>query len=152
MLERPREGCVFCEIIGGTRSGLVIAKTDRSIAFMSLEGHPLVTPLHHVDDSNIDTCLFDMIDAYALANRLIPAVRKIYGVSAVNLLENRGRDAGQEISHFHIHIIPRRKADKALSLKVNIKKEDERIKIADLLKSELESIHNPLPPHPSNLI
>lgn len=39
--------------------------------------------------------------------RVCRAVMRATGASAYNLLQNNGRDAGQEVMHVHVHIIPR---------------------------------------------
>jgi len=136
--ERERK-CIFCSIIEGGKPRNFITETDKSIAIVSLEGTPLVLPKRHVNELNISECIEDMIDVYRLANRLVPVVKELYQVTSVNLLENRGADAGQEIDHFHMHILPRRKKDKLMILRVSRMTDEEREKIAlsfrDLLLS-----------------
>lgn len=39
--------------------------------------------------------------------RICRAVLKATGATAYNLLQNNGREAGQEVMHVHVHIIPR---------------------------------------------
>lgn len=39
--------------------------------------------------------------------RICRAVLKATGAGAYNLLQNNGREAGQEVMHVHVHIIPR---------------------------------------------
>jgi histidine triad (HIT) family protein len=39
--------------------------------------------------------------------RIVRAVQKVTGVSACNILQNNGAEAGQEVMHVHVHVIPR---------------------------------------------
>ncbi len=119
MIEQFRN-CDFCEIVENRAESFVITRTDKSIAIISLEGHPLVFPLRHVNETNINENLTEMIASYTLANQLIPAVKRAYAAVAINLLENRGECAGQRMDHFHIHILPRESGDKLLTVKRQI--------------------------------
>ena len=43
--------------------------------------------------------------------RLNPVCRKVAGGEAMNLIGSGGAAAGQDVYHFHIHLIPRRAGD-----------------------------------------
>lgn len=83
---------------------------DHTLAFLSIgpihKGHTLVIPKEHFEN------IFD-IDAesvaalYRSARKVAPAVRDATGADGVNIHNNNGAAAGQEVFHYHVHIIPR---------------------------------------------
>ena len=102
--------CVFCR-----RESLdIIAENDLALAFYDAcpvsKGHMLVIPKRHVET------YFDASpEEHEAIRGLIFEVKKIledkYSPDAYNIGANVGRDAGQTVFHFHIHIIPRYKGD-----------------------------------------
>jgi histidine triad (HIT) family protein len=103
------ERCVFCRIIAGEEMVSIVYEDDRAVAFMDIQpaspGHVLVVSRgHHTD-------LFDTPDDIAahclqVAKRLAPGIRQATGASAVNLFSPNGRAGGQDVLHFHLHLIP----------------------------------------------
>ncbi|SFC71372.1 histidine triad (HIT) family protein [Halobiforma haloterrestris] len=111
--------CPFCDIVDGDGDGdtLVLEETDETIAFVPLdpvsEGHLLVVPKTHYES------LFD-IPAETLAEVTTHArsiVRRLRDADfdGANLLHASGEAAQQSVSHFHLHVAPRR-ADDGLDL------------------------------------
>ena len=43
---------------------------------------------------------------FAVAQRILPGLRKATGCRAVNLFSANGADGGQDVFHFHLHLIP----------------------------------------------
>ena len=39
--------------------------------------------------------------------RIVRAIKKVTGATAVNILQNNGAEAGQAVDHVHFHIIPK---------------------------------------------
>lgn len=106
--------CIFCKIIKGEIKAKVILETTTSIAFLDAfpltKGHTLVIPKNHheklqnlSDDESRD--LFDLV------HKLISKIDTFTGASLIAI--HNGKDAGQEIPHVHVHIIPRSPADSA---------------------------------------
>jgi len=70
------------------------------------KGHVLVIPKKHFE--GVEDAPDEVLDkAWALASRIARYVRREAGAPGVNIVTNSGREAGQEIFHFHIHVIPR---------------------------------------------
>lgn len=101
--------CVFCRIIAGEETVSIVYEDDRALAFMDIQpaspGHVLVVSREH------HTNLFDTPDAIAahclrVARRLAPGIRQATGAGAVNLFSANGRAGGQDVLHFHLHLIP----------------------------------------------
>jgi histidine triad (HIT) family protein len=108
--------CTFCKIVDGTISARIICKNDNAIAFLDAFplsfGHTLIIPKRHyskVQDMNREysSAMFDLL-------RIVTAaVETAVGVNASTIAIHNGVEAGQEILHVHIHIIPRISRDGA---------------------------------------
>lgn len=107
--------CVFCKIVKGEISSYKVYEDDSTCVFMDcsedVDGHMLAVPKKHV--KNILDCDEEVLYS------LMKTVKKVSvhcvedcGYDGVNLLNASDESAGQSVPHFHIHIIPRRKADK----------------------------------------
>ena len=48
---------------------------------------------------------------YEVASKLIPAIEAASGAGDLNIVVNSGAAAGQDVMHYHIHLIPRRDGD-----------------------------------------
>ena len=103
-------GCTFCAIIGGKVPAEVVCEDEETLAFMDINptnpGHTLVTPKRHVPD----ICELDEETAAAVmkaAVRVARAIKRALQPDGMNLVQSNGRAGGQEIFHFHMHIIPR---------------------------------------------
>ena len=104
------ETCLFCKIINGSESALVIYKDDDVIAFfprvMNVRGHLIVAPILHSSDLfNIPNIVVEslMVKIKLLARHC----QKELGSVGVNLLHASGEGAQQSIPHFHFHLLPR---------------------------------------------
>ena len=107
--------CVFCEIAAGRSPASVVARDDRSIAFMDIRpvtpGHLLVIPNAHLP-SLADLPEDLAAHLFVLATRLAAAVRRSgLPCEGVDLFLADGEAAGQEVFHAHLHVIPRWSGD-----------------------------------------
>ena len=109
------EGCVFCSISAGNADASLVYQNVGVLALLSLDqptSHKvLVTPRQHVET------IFDLEDDQArdlfqVAVRLARAIRTASGCSGLSLIQSNGRAAGQDVPHFHLHLVPRFEADK----------------------------------------
>jgi len=103
------ESCIFCRIIGGEEMVSIVHEDDRAIAFLDIQpmtrGHTLVVSKDHY------ATLFDLPDdlaahCLALAKRIAPGLQRATGAGAINVFSANGRAGGQDILHFHLHLIP----------------------------------------------
>lgn len=101
--------CLFCRIISGEIGARKIYEDDEAVAFLDIspwqDGHTLVIPRRHV---------VDVLEDEWVLPELGPAIHAVshllkqkLGASAVNLVSNAGADAGQEVFHAHVHVVPR---------------------------------------------
>jgi histidine triad (HIT) family protein len=108
--EAPTRVCPFCEIVAGRRSQEIVYADNAVIGFLceppATWGHVLVVPRSHRSD--IWEIAPDEAAAAILAARLLATiVRDDLGAVGVNLRQNNGANAGQDVFHFHLHIVPR---------------------------------------------
>lgn len=108
------EHCVFCRIIAGEETVSIIHEDDRVVAFMDIQpyspGHALVVPReHHADFFDVPDGL--AADCLALARRLGEGIKEATGADALNIFSANGAAGGQDVAHFHLHLIPVRAGD-----------------------------------------
>ncbi len=108
--------CTFCKIVDGNISARIISQNDNAIAFLDAFplslGHTLIIPKRHyskVQDMNREYSSA----VFGLLRVVIAAVEKATGVKASTIAIHNGVEAGQDILHVHIHIIPRTSHDGA---------------------------------------
>lgn len=106
--------CVFCKIVSGSIKAKTVLETERSLAFLDAfplcVGHTLVIPKRHyekIQDMGAD----DNSDLFSLVHRVLSKVDSLDG--ATLLAVHNGKNAGQEVPHVHVHLIPRRSDDGA---------------------------------------
>ena len=108
------ESCIFCRIIGGEEMVSIVYEDNLAIAFLDVQpvsqGHTLVvTKEHHetlfdVPESLLTHCM-------AVAKRIAPGLRRAVGAQAINVFSANGSAGGQDVLHFHMHLIPIREGE-----------------------------------------
>lgn len=102
--------CIFCEILLGNLPSNIIVQDEKAIAFLDAfpltKGHTLVIPKMHFSKVQ------DMTEEYGsalirLMLRLVDPIEKAAHVSSSTIAIHNGKEAGQEVDHVHVHIIPR---------------------------------------------
>jgi histidine triad (HIT) family protein len=106
--------CIFCEIVHGAGEASICYEDQDAIAFMDIQpvnaGHVLVVPRAHYESLN-DAPPAIAMHLFEVALELAPIVRRMCGATGLNIVVNSGAAAGQNVFHYHVHIIPRREAD-----------------------------------------
>lgn len=106
--------CIFCKIINNEIPSMKIYENSNVLVILDVakdvNGHMLAIPKKHI--KNILDC-----DEETL-HQLISTVKLVSehcvnecGYDGINLLNANEESAGQSVSHFHIHIIPRKSND-----------------------------------------
>ena len=108
------EDCIFCKIASGEIQGLRIYENDETLAFMDIagdvDGHILVIPKKHC--KNILDCDAETLSAVANTVKMVSDnLTKNCGYDGDNILNDSDESAGQSVTHFHVHIIPRKRDD-----------------------------------------
>jgi|Deesub1362B_J571_1020462.scaffolds.fasta_scaffold00034_84 histidine triad (HIT) family protein len=110
-------GCVFCKIIAGEENCFKIYEDENAIAFLDknpmVEGHTLVVPKRHIErleKLSEEGAIF----VFRAIKKVIEILVTKLEAEGYNVVVNVGRVAGQEISHLHFHVFPRRSGDGGL--------------------------------------
>jgi histidine triad (HIT) family protein len=108
--------CVFCKIIAGQIPARVILQNEKAMALLDAfplaAGHTLVIPKsHYVKIQQMSQQ--DSVAVFELVWQLTDAVETASQVDASTVAIHNGKDAGQEVPHVHVHIVPRKASDGA---------------------------------------
>lgn len=110
------ENCVFCKIVGGKIPARVLVQNDRAMAlldaFQLAAGHTLVIPKSHYAKIQ-DMSERDAMAVFEITWKVAGAVESGSQAGASTIAIHNGSEAGQEIPHVHVHIVPRKSGDGA---------------------------------------
>ena len=102
--------CIFCKIANGDIPSNTIYEDDDFRVVLdtgpATKGHALILPKEHY--ANLLELPEDTSGkAMKLARRIAAIQVERLGADGLNVVQNNGAAAGQTVSHFHIHLIPR---------------------------------------------
>lgn len=108
------ESCLFCEIAAHRTAASVVYEDDAVMAFLDINplalGHMLlITKMHYETLLEVPKQAFSAL--FSAAQNIAAVQMKTLGAEGINWLQSSGTAAGQEIFHFHIHLIPRMSED-----------------------------------------
>lgn len=105
---------VFEKIIAREVPADILYEDNLVTAFLDIrphsKGHTLVVPkkrFENIFDADEKTLGHMM----SVAKKIAHALREVVDATAVNIIMNSGEDAGQEVFHAHLHVIPRHQKD-----------------------------------------
>ncbi len=131
--------CIFCKIISGEIKSKFLKETSSSVSFLDAfplaTGHVLVIPKNHHQKIQ-DMSNEENTDLFSLVHQMVSNVDKITGSTLVAI--HNGKDAGQEIPHVHVHLVPRSKDDSAGAIHSMFNSS------VNLSKSEMDELYNKL--------
>lgn len=143
------DNCIFCKIAQKKIDAKIIDENENAIAFLDAfpltAGHTLVITKNHY--AKLQDVEFDQINQlFSLANKILPSIEKGTGVQSTLIAIHNGKDAGQEIPHLHVHIVPRKLGDGGGSIHSMFDsshrlEESEMIRVFKKIKEQLESGH-----------
>ena len=103
--------CLFCDAIEGRRENGIVEETESTFTLVNPlqfeEGQLVVVPRRHAPT------LLDLADDEAASlmhafRRAARALIAAFGPDGLTLYQNNGVASGQEVPHFHMHVVPRR--------------------------------------------
>ena len=131
--------CIFCKIIAGSIPAKILKETSQSISFLDAfplaKGHVLVIPKNHHQKIQ-DMSQSENTDLFLLVHEMTSKVDSISGSTLVAV--HNGIDAGQEVPHVHVHLVPRTKNDSAGPIHSMFNSS------LNLSESEIDEIYNKL--------
>ena len=106
--------CSFCDLIHGAAEVSMCFEDADVVAFMDIQpvnsGHVLVVPREHYESLDDIPAKLAM-HLYEVATQLAPVVKQVANAEGMNIVVNSGVAAGQDVFHYHVHVIPRREGD-----------------------------------------
>lgn len=114
--------CIFCKIIGGEIPSHKVYEDENTVAFLDTnptsKGHTLVVPKKHVETIYQASEMSYMWKTLVKASQ---AVEEAFDPEGLNISQNNGEAAGQEVMHMHFHVTPRYTGDE---IEVNYNREE----------------------------
>ena len=131
--------CVFCKIVSGQIPTKKIKETSQSISFLDAfpltKGHVLIIPKQHHKKLQ-DMTAEENSDLFSLVHEVMSKVDTVTGSTLLAI--HNGEDAGQEIPHVHVHLVPRSNNDSAGPIHSMFKSS------LQFSESEIDEIYNQL--------
>ena len=115
------EDCIFCKIVRRESPASIVCEDASTLAFMDIQpmnpGHVLVIPKAHA--GFVEDLPPGAVGPILEAAREVSRALRTSGIrcEAVSFYLANGKDAGQEVFHVHLHLIPRWHGD-GLGLRV----------------------------------
>lgn len=115
--------CIFCKINNGEIPSYTVYEDEIVRVMLDISpvsnGHMLIIPKAHytnLEDISLDT-LTHIMD---VAKKMYSLLKEKLNVDGITLCQNN--DYGQEVKHYHLHLIPRYKSDN-IKMNSNLKKD-----------------------------
>lgn len=124
------DNCIFCKIVKGEIPSYTIYEDDEVKVFMDInpiaKGHLLIIPKkHYTNLFDIDDKTLRKIDE--VIKNLYPKLKEKLGAEGLTRMQNN--ELGQEVKHYHMHLIPRYKNDR------------QEPKVDDIAKSKVQETY-----------
>jgi histidine triad (HIT) family protein len=108
--------CIFCKIVAGSIPARIMIQNEKAMAMLDAfplaVGHTLIIPKSHytkIQDMGRD----DAMAMFEITWKIVSNVESGSEVNASTIAIHNGKEAGQEIPHVHVHIVPRKIGDGA---------------------------------------
>ena len=114
-----KDDCIFCKIVKGEIPSYKVYEDEDLLVILDRfprnEGECLVLTREHYEN------LFDLelslgAKIFDVSRRVALKIKEAYPIDGLNLLQNNGEPAGQQINHFHMHVMPRYDFDSVVFL------------------------------------
>ena len=95
-----------------------IAENETAWAFLTnipiTPGHTLISPKRVVETAEELTDK-EILDIFAIHSLVKGALRKTFNAEGFNFAWNEGKEYGQSVPHFHLHVVPRSPGDDGIT-------------------------------------
>lgn len=104
--------CVFCKIINGEIPSYTIYEDDIVKVLLDINpdtnGHTLIIPKKHYKNlEDIDIDILNHINS--IAKKMYKLLKEKLNCNGLTIIQNN--DYGQDIKHYHMHLVPRYTSD-----------------------------------------
>src|SRR5215472_2922478 len=102
--------CTFCDIVAGRMPSYRLLEDEHTLAFLDTRpastGHTLVVPTVHARD------IWEISEPWhghvaGMVHRVAALLKRGLGPEGVNVVHSTGWAAGQDVFHYHVHVVPR---------------------------------------------
>jgi histidine triad (HIT) family protein len=104
------ETCIFCKIVHKQTPVSEIYDDETILSFLDIRplnlGHTLVIPKAHYVDI-FDISQKELASVHNVAKLVSLAIKKATIADGISIIQQNGKAAGQDIFHFHVHVVPR---------------------------------------------
>jgi histidine triad (HIT) family protein len=132
------DDCVFCKIIEGEIPSHKVYEDENTVAFLDAnptsKGHTLVVPKKHVETIHEAS---EMSYMWKSLVKVGNAVKDAFDPEGLNISQNNGEVAGQEVMHMHFHVTPRYTGDE-IEVSYNRGELEDGEELAEEINSEIE--------------
>ena len=109
------EDCLFCKIINGEIPSFTIYEDKEVKVFLDIspvtDGHCMIVPKKHTE--NITTIDYDTLTHMDMISKeMFNVFKEKLGATGMTRIQNNGY--GQDIKHYHLHLVPRYDGDGVL--------------------------------------
>lgn len=112
------KNCEIFDINDSDISARIIAENTLAFAFLTrtpiVTGHTLICPKRPVSKSEMLT-VKELAHIMQLKDVVCDQLKRILAAEGFNFAWNEGSTAGQTVSHFHLHVVPRRDGDTGIT-------------------------------------
>lgn len=106
------EDCIFCKIIKGEIPSMTIYEDDIVKVFLDINpttnGDTLIVPKKHIENM-LDLDDKTLSHIHKISKEIYNVLKEKLNIDGLTLVQNNFY--GQEIKHYHVHLIPRYKND-----------------------------------------
>jgi len=144
MVEKSRESCLICQIVGNKVPSYKIYEDDLTLAVLDVNGanpgHCFVMPKNHypIIEQVPDA---ELVNLFSVSNKISSSIFENLKVQGTNIYVANGIPAGQTVAHFMINVIPRKENDGInLQWKPKQLNEEEMSTVELKLKEQIASV------------
>jgi histidine triad (HIT) family protein len=102
-----KKDCVFCKIIDREIPSHKVYEDENMIAILDAnpvsKGHTLVIPKKHVENIHEAQNMEYLHEGLVKTSN---AIKEAFEPEGINIAQNNGEKAGQEVFHLHFHVTP----------------------------------------------
>lgn len=106
--------CLFCKISKGEIKSWKVYENESVFAFLDInpvnEYHTIVIPKKHYEDI-FDVPEKELQEVVSAIKKLTALYSQKLGIKNVQIINNSGAEAQQDVFHLHFHIVPRKNGD-----------------------------------------
>ena len=128
------KNCIFCEIIKGNIPSKVLYEDNLLSIIMNInpvtDGHLLIIPKEHFENIMDINEEFITHSITIVKKEIYPRLKERLHCEGLTLVQNN--ELGQEIKHYHIHLIPRYQNDN-----VDFQIDEQKLKPVDQIYTNL---------------